>query len=260
MNSRRLILKLGALGLGVVSACSFTVPSEDEVFGGSKGGDSSAAGKSTTNTAGSGGSGAVGNTEAGTGGAVSPGGGSSSMAGTPETPGPAGAGGEGGMDSGGAGGEPPVKPKGELINPSFEDGLVGWTVDPPTPAVFAQWGGKDAANVRAVDGNWVLSTWDMSNAYTARIYQVIEGLEDGTYKLTAQVSNKAGLKRGELYAKNCGGTDPAPATLPGAITFFEVSLTDIEVVGGKCEIGLDIDASAADWVNADLFTFTKVPP
>lgn len=260
MNSRRLILKLGALGLGVVSACSFTVPSEDEVFGGSKGGDSSAAGKSTTNTAGSGGSGAAGNTEAGAGGAVSPGGSSSGMAGTPATPGAAGAGGEGGVDSGGAGGEPSVKPKGELINPSFEDGLVGWTIDPPTPAVFAQWGGKDAANVRAVDGNWVLSTWDMANPYTARIYQVIEGLEDGTYKLTAQVSNKAGLKRGELYAKNCGGTDPAPATLPGAITFFEVSLTDIEVVGGKCEIGLDIDASAADWVNADLFTFSKVPP
>lgn len=256
MHSRRLILKLGALGLGVVSACSFTVPSEDEVFGGSKGGTSSAG---ATNTSGTAGSGATPNAEAG-------------AAGAPSTPGAAGAsnaagtgaigngGAAAGGDGGGAAGEPGVKPTGELVNPSFEDSLNGWTVDPETPAVFAQWGGKDAANVKAVDGNWVLSTWDMANPYTVRIFQVIDGLEDGTYKLTAQVSNKPGLNRAELYAKNCGGTDPAPATLPGAVTFFEVSVDAIEVVGGKCEVGLDLDAAAGDWVNADLFTFTKVPP
>jgi len=254
MNSRRPTLKLSALGLAVVSACSFTVPSEDAVFGGGKGGMNSAG---AINTSGTLGSGASPDTDAGAGGTASTAG-TSSTAGT----GPGGNGGAaaGGADEGGAGGEPSVKPKGELVNPSFEDGLNGWTVEPETPAVFPQWGGKDAANVKAFDGSWVLSAWDMEAPYTVRIYQVIDGLEDGTYKLTAQISNKPGLKRAELYAKDCGGAEPAPTTLPGAVTFFEVSLNEIEVVGGKCEIGLDLDAAAADWVNADLFTFTKVPP
>ena len=258
MNSSRLILKLAELGLGVVSACSFTVPSEDEVFGGSKGGTSSAG---ATNTSGTLGGGASPNADAGAGG-TPPTSGTSGTSGTSDAAGTSALGNGGaaaGTDGGGAGGEPAVKPRGELVNPSFEDSLNGWTVEPATPAVFAQWGGKDAANVKAVDGNWVLSTWDMANPYTVRVFQVIDGLEDGTYKLTAQVSNKPGLKRAELYAKNCGGTDPMPATLPGAVTFFEVSLEGIEVVGGKCEIGLDLDAAAGDWVNADLFTFTKVP-
>lgn len=253
MNSRRPILKLGALGIALVSACSFTVPSEDEVFGEGKGGTSSAG---ATNTSGTLGSGASPSPDAGAGGVASTAG-TSSGAGA----GVVGNGGAGAEPAdGGAGGEPAVKPTGELVNPSFEDGLNGWTVEPETPAVFAQWGGKDAANVKAFDGSWVLSTWDMAAPYTVRIYQVINGLEDGTYKLTAQVSNKPGLKRAELYAKGCGGADPAPMTLPGAVTFFEVSLNEIEVVGGKCEVGLDLDAAAADWVNADLFTFTKVPP
>jgi hypothetical protein len=254
MNSRRPMLKLTALGLALVSACSFTVPSENEVFGGAAGKGGSSSG-GDTNTSGTLGSGAAPDTNAGAGG-MAPTAGTSSTAGNGGVPGNGGA--AGGADDGGAGGEPPVKPTGELVNPSFEDGLNGWTIEPETPAVFPQWGGKDAASVKAFDGNWVLSTWDMSAPYTVRIYQVIDGLEDGIYKLTAQVSNKPGLKRAELYAKGCGGAEATPMTLPGAVTLFEVSLNEVEVVGGKCEVGLDLDAAAADWVNADLFTFTKV--
>jgi hypothetical protein len=253
MNSRRPMLKLTALGLAVVSACSLTVPSEDEVFGGAGKGGTSSGGE--INTSGTLGSGAAPDTNAGAGGMTASAG-TSSTAGKGGAPGNGGA--AGGENGGGAGGEAPVKPTGELVNPSFEDGLNGWTVAPVTPAVFPQWGGAGAASVKAFDGNWVLSTWDMSAPYTVRIYQVIDGLEDGIYKLSAQVSNKPGLKRAELYAKDCGGAEATPMTLPGAVALFEVSLNEVEVVGGKCEVGLDLDASAADWVNADLFTFTKV--
>ena len=67
MNSRRPMLKLTALGLALVSACSFTVPSENEVFGGAAGKGGSSSG-GDTNTSGTLGSGAAPDTNAGAGG------------------------------------------------------------------------------------------------------------------------------------------------------------------------------------------------
>lgn len=269
MNSRRLIQTLSVLGLGIASACSLTVPSEDEVFGAGKSGSTSAG---ATNSSGAPGGGT--SSDAGMGGMSSPADRAGS-AGTMATSG-GGAIGEGGTlgeggadagsDAGGAAGEPVVAPRGEIVNASFEEGLNGWTIDPSNLAVNSSVPGKPTVfaqgvpNVTPSDGNFALSTWDMSKPYTVRIYQVVKGLEDGTYKLTAQVANKIGVKRAEIYAKNCGGALPMPAAPPDTTALVEVTVDKIEVVGGSCEIGLDVDAAAADWVNADSFKLTKLPP
>ena len=55
-------------------------------------------------------------------------------------------------------------------------------------------------------------------------------------------------------------TDPAPLALPGSETLVERSLEGIVVKGGTCEVGINIDAKAADWVNVDLFSFERVGP
>jgi hypothetical protein len=248
--------KLALLSLGVVSACSLTVPSEDDVFGKGGGGSSSAG---TTNKSGESGSGTAGTEPVSTagGGMASEGGQpSSSGGGTGQT-----AAGMGSLDEGGAGGDTGTTPKptGEIINPSFENGLTGWTVEPITAAVFQQWGGPGGP-VKAHDGSYVLSTWDATAPYTVKIFQVIDGLEDGSYTLSVFVANKGGIPRGLLYAKNCGGTDPAPVQLSGSgDVLVEVASEPFDVKGGKCEIGLDLDARAADWVNADLFGLKKMP-
>jgi hypothetical protein len=273
MTSHQLIFKLGLLGVGVVSACSLTVPSDDEVFaragGGSSSSGSSSVGNSNTGAA----AGASASQDGGAAGAATSGGGSGG--GGPPTGGTGPSGGSGGdagaAPQGGVGGEPVAPGTPVLVNPSFEGGLKGWSVDPPSaadasehapakPPVFQQWGGEGAANVQAVDGDYVLSTWYESAGYSARIYQVLEGLEDGTYTLKAHVANIATINTAELYAKGCSDTDPAPLALSGSETLIERVLEGIEVEGGTCEVGINIEAKAADWVNVDLFSFEKAEP
>ena len=261
MTSHRLTLKLGLLGVGVVTACSLTVPSEDEVFG--NGGGSSKAGSDTGAVSGSGNAANGGDPSVdGGAGNTSVAGGGQSMGGTGAKPG---SGGEAGViEMGGAGGEPPMPPEptGELVNGSFEESFKGWTVEPATPAMFIQYGSGSGAPVMAIDGNWVLSGWskqEPQKPYVTRVFQIIKGIEDGTYKLTAHVMSIGGINKADLYARNCGGTDPAP--VPSLSTaWVELAIDEIEVTGGECEVGIDIDAKSSDWINVDSFTFEKVEP
>lgn len=258
MTSHRLTLKLSLLGVGIVSACSLTVPSEDEVF--SNGGSSSDAGSPSGAVSGSG------NASNGGDPAVEGGAGSSAIAGGGQSTGgtgaKAGSGGEAGVvtETGGAGGAPPEpQPTGELVNPSFEGSLNGWTISPKTPAIFIQYTG---AAVTAVDGGSVLSGWypkEGQEAYATRVFQVVKGLEDGTYRLSAQIAAKIGIPSAKIYATNCGGTDPEPVAA-SADAWHEVAIEAVEVVGGECEVGFDIDSRILDWVNIDAVELKKVEP
>lgn len=255
MTSHRLPLKLGVLTVGVVSACSLTVPSEDELFSDAPGGSSGSSAAGTFGNAA-----AIGGDASdlgGSGGATMAGGGHGPTSGT----GPGAGGSDAGASQGGAGGEPPELPTGELVNPSFETDLTGWTVDPAnftkTPrVVWSQWGGSGAP-VTASDGNYVLSTWSETMPYTVRISQVIKGLEDGTYDLKANASNISTIARAELYARGCGGTDPEPVPMPGATALVEFALEGVEVTGGECEVGFYIEATTKDWVNVDHVRFER---
>ncbi len=256
MTSQRSPLKLSLLVVGIASACSLTVPSEDEVFGDAPGGSSgSSASGSSGNAAPIGGESAGGTGSGGNGGMAEAEGGQSPLSGAGS-----GAGGDAGappLGDGGAGGEPSEpKPMGEVVNPSFEGSLNGWTISPKTTAIFIQYTG---ANVTAVQGNSVLSGWHATETYKTQVYQIVRGLEDGTYRLSAQMAAKFGMPSAKLYAQDCGGADPEPAE-SSAEAWHEVAIEAVEVVGGQCKIGFDIDARAADWINIDVVGFTKVEP
>jgi hypothetical protein len=95
----------------------------------------------------------------------------------------------------------------------------------------------------------------MTDAYTVEIYQTVTGLEDGTYTFQGHFS-RGPQNEIYLFARNCGGTDPAPFPVPETPTdsFVAVALTGIEVSGGSCEVGLFVDSELENWMNADLFS------
>jgi hypothetical protein len=41
--------------------------------------------------------------------------------------------------------------------------------------------------------------------------------------------------------------------------WFEVAIPDIQVSSTTCEVGFSVHNVGDDWVNADMFTFQKVP-
>lgn len=167
-----------------------------------------------------------------------------------------GAGGAAGAPNGGTGAV------GELVNPSFESGNVsGWQVEPAEALTkkyaFVQWP-QGAGSVP--DGQYEFSTWHKTDTFTVELFQTLKGLEDGTYTFKGYFSRGA-LNAASMFARNCGDVDPEPVPVPltDPSQWLAVSLTGIAVSGGSCEVGLRIDSSAENWLNADLFSFEKEP-
>ena len=213
------------------------------------GGDAGNAGRGEAGSAGEGGNagaggeGAVGGEGIGGGGAGGGGGTSTGGTGTGGT-------GTGGTGTGGG--------SSVLVNPSFELGLNGWTVDPPSAIqskyIYTQY----PQSGTPPDGAYELATWHMYDAYTVEISQHLTGLADGTYTLKGMFSSQK-TQQAFLFAHDCGGTDVTVNIPPQSFQYFPISLTGIVVSGGSCVVGLHIQNIALDWMNADMFTFEKDP-
>ena len=90
-------------------------------------------------------------------------------------------------------------------------------------------------------------------AYKVYTYQVVKGLPNGIYTLSAWVKSSGGQNTAQLQAKNYGGADVATAigASPGA--WAQVIVKNISVTNGQCEIGIYSKASAGNWLHFDDF-------
>ncbi|CAM3754986.1 arabinogalactan endo-beta-1,4-galactanase [Marinicrinis lubricantis] len=135
----------------------------------------------------------------------------------------------------------------------------GWTNTPSSWGVWA----SDPADLDAVKveqpgttGDYKLTHWKDS-AYTASTYQVITGLENGTYSFTAWVLNSGGQNAAYLYAKSYGGSELQQALPVSDTNWVKVRIDNIQVTNGQCEIGVYSDANENDWINMDNVKFYK---
>lgn len=145
-----------------------------------------------------------------------------------------------------------------LANPSFEEDNdvtsqpAGWSIWAQATADYnaikTEWGG--------FSGDWKLAFWRES-AYSCSIYQVLSGLENGTYTLSAWIMSNGSQDVCHIYAKNYGGAEKTTAVPVSDISWNKIMIENIEVTNGQCEIGLYTKANANDWVNIDLIMFRK---
>lgn len=150
------------------------------------------------------------------------------------------------------------KPNKNLIaNAGFEqDGYVN------KPSGWNLWFGDQTKEStiktegNAFDGTYKLTFWNQE-AYSCSAYQVLTGLEDGTYTLTAWVMTNANQKVCQLYAKNYGGEEKKQALPISDIGWNKVTIDNIKVTNGQCEVGIYTIANAGDWCNIDYVSFRK---
>lgn len=158
----------------------------------------------------------------------------------------------------GAAGSSTFKPV--LINSGFEATLTGWTVDAvpaaAKPYVFTQWPKPGATNI---EGQYELSTWGDAVAFSVKIYQVVTGLVDGKYTFKGWF-NRGDTVTAHLYTTGCGSSElQQNIPLTGVAQWVEVSISNFDVTGGQCTVGLFVDSPATAWLNADAFSFTYNP-
>lgn len=210
-------------------------------------GEAGEGGASKGGTSGTGGAGAGGTSATG-GSAGEP----NETGGTSGTGGLGGTSGMGGM--GGTGGNPPLVGN-LLVNGGFQSGLLGWTVDPATATTNRHAYTQTPNPPNGTSSS--LATWHQTQAYTVTISQTVSGLEPGDYTFTALVSTQQ-TQEAYLFARNCGGEE---IQLPIPLISFEWQPYEIPVTvsGTSCEVGIYVDNVPEDWVNADEFSFEKVP-
>jgi hypothetical protein len=120
-----------------------------------------------------------------------------------------------------------------VSNPSFEADRVTTT----TPAGWTTSSGTNTSGGHS--GRW---SWELSGA--SSVSQKVTGLPNGTYKLAVWTKGDAGL----LFAK--GGADDASTPIAKTTGFAQVTLANISVTTGSCEIGVSASSgrlSVDDW-------------
>ena len=148
----------------------------------------------------------------------------------------------------------PATTTGTVINPGFElDGAavgspIGW-------ATLAGANTSDNADYTETYGGGHSGTYHATHyrpdPYEVYTYQTVTNLPNGTYKLSAWFKSTGGQPVAQLKAQNFGGTTLTAAVPTSPSTWVQVSVSNILVTNGQCQIGVYSNASAGQWLHFD---------
>lgn len=149
----------------------------------------------------------------------------------------------------------PAGTKNLVINPGFEaDGVAtaspsGWTVWNDPASTYTENKCLNCAHT----GDYNLTEYNGSRAYTVSVYQPITGLSNGSYTLSAYVRSSGGQTTAYMSAKNCG---PSEIKQPiSASSSWTLITLPVNVTTGQCQIHFYSQASAGQWLNVDDVAF-----
>jgi hypothetical protein len=139
-------------------------------------------------------------------------------------------------------------------NFSFEDDNAGV----PAPRLWqTQTGGSTYANAsysesypNAHSGTFH-GTHYRPEAYQIYTYQTITGLANGTYALSAWVKSSGGQPVAQLRAQNFGGSLLSAAISTSTDNWVQVTIPNVTVTNGQCEVGFYSQANAGQWLYFD---------
>jgi arabinogalactan endo-1,4-beta-galactosidase len=139
---------------------------------------------------------------------------------------------------------------------SFESkGLAagGWKLEGPgAGAALVE---KNPGNAHT--GDWSFKYW-AAEPFKFTLSKSFAGLKDGKYAFRAWAMGGGGEKSWTMFARGSGG--PALSTSivdTGWQKWKLYEIKGIEVKGGLCEIGLDMDGAAGCWGNVDDVEFLR---
>ena len=140
-----------------------------------------------------------------------------------------------------------------VLNPSFEadrilqDTMAGWT----------NYGdGNSNTNDTSRTGNFCMQQKSEKD-FQATLSQNIT-LPNGIYTLKAYAKSSGDISESYIYVKDFGGRiKKTTIKFCGEEEWEEITIEQIRVIRGKCEIGIYTDAKAGSWVKVDDFSLIK---
>ena len=162
----------------------------------------------------------------------------------------------------GAGPPPPVVAPGTIANPGFEADKApvgtptGWRTTTAN-------GTNDNADYTETYGGAHSGTYHGTHyrpeAYEVTTSQVVTGLANGTYTLSAWVKSSGGQPAAQLQAQNYGGAALTAAIGASPGSWQQVTIPNIRVTNGQCALGVYSKANPGNWLYFDDFTLVLTP-
>lgn len=144
-----------------------------------------------------------------------------------------------------------------VVNGSFEDdGCVihnpkGWHFEGGNPeSTYLE------KNSNAATGRFHLVHYS-AQAHDAYTWQVITGLENGTYTLRAMVQSGGGQTQNKIIATDFGGSGELNVNIPINSSWTLVEIPNIQVSNGQCTVAFYTEGNAGDWSCVDNIELIK---
>lgn len=144
-----------------------------------------------------------------------------------------------------------------VINGSFEDdgskvvNPVGWHFEGANPeSTYLE------KNSQAASGRFHVVHYSNS-AHDAYTWQVVTGLQNGTYTIRAMVQSGGGQVQNKILATDFGGSAEMNVNIPVTSSWELVEITGIQVSNGKCTVGFYTQGNPGDWACADNFELIR---
>lgn len=148
-----------------------------------------------------------------------------------------------------------VVPRRNLVDdPSFERGeLKEWTLSGDAGAASNE---RNPGNAHS--GLHSLHYW-RGEPFKFELSRAFSGIKDGVYTLKAWSAGGGGEKALQLFARDCGeaGVKTAGMSNTGWQQWKQTVLTGIKVSGGRCTVGVRVDAQTGNWGNVDDIEFLR---
>jgi hypothetical protein len=145
-----------------------------------------------------------------------------------------------------------------ILNPSFEadrvlqTSLAGWSYSSNV---------SDSTHMINIKQSTVPGNFSMQHLYDqdyqATTYQDISNIPNGTYTLKVWVMSSGGQKTCNVFVKDFGGEEKDYAINNNIGTWTEMTIPNINVTNGKCQVGVYSDASAGQYCQVDNFSLIK---
>ncbi len=144
-----------------------------------------------------------------------------------------------------------------ILNPAYE-------ADRVTQTSVAGWintgsGFGNASGSGHVPGDFHFRHFSGS-PYAASTRQLVTGLPNGTYNLSVWHKSSGGQSTARIFARNFGGAQKNANINTAQPVWTQVSITNIPVINGQCDVGLDSVAGANQSVDIDDWSLTLVGP
>ncbi len=142
--------------------------------------------------------------------------------------------------------------EGNLVNPGFEAD-VAVVSDPQYWNNWAPTGQVATSNVGGGHtGSWYLVHGSTAGSYQLYTYQDINNLPIGTYTVSAWVKSSGGQSTEQVQLKYYDSSgNVQTANIPASITWTKVTIPNVSITSGTCEVGIYSVGSAGQWADID---------